>query len=107
MFDKLTQFFTKTRWRLVKTISVDFKYERSDGRVYYHLFESNKGGRKVEINCTLTLPSFIKIEEESRKFKLYQEKIYRWEKGRYDPDIPRYDQVPEEDTANALKGTIK
>lgn len=94
-------------WRLVKTISVDVKYERKDGLVYYHLFETKKGKRKVEISSTLNLPSFIKLEEEARRFKEYQERIYRWEKGRYDPDIPRYDQVPEEDTANALKGTIK
>jgi hypothetical protein len=102
--------FFKTKptedWRLVKTLSVDISCDRVDGKIYYHLFESNRKNRKIDLQCTLNLPSYIKLEEEARRMGVYQEKIYRWEYGRVDPEIPTYDQVPAEETVNVLKGKI-
>lgn len=101
------RWFKREDWRLVKTISRDVKHDRVSGKLYFHLFESDKGNRKVEIKTTLELPSYINLTDSAKRFDVYQEKIYRWEHGRYDPDIPRYNQIPEEETANALKGKIE
>jgi hypothetical protein len=98
--------FKKDDWRLVTTLSVDAKWERTSGKIYYHLYESRKGKRKVNIATTLSLPSYMDLIKEAKRFSVYQEKIYRWEMDRHDPDIPRYSQILEEDTANALKGCV-
>lgn len=108
MFKKILDYLKNDDWRLVKTLSVDTSYEKSKGKIYFHLFESRKGYRKLDITTSLAnLPHYIDIVDSAKKFEIYQEKIYRWEKGRHDPDIPRYTQVPEEDTMNTLKGSIK
>jgi hypothetical protein len=99
-------FLLKDDWRLVKTISLDGSYGVTKGKIYYHLYESRKGHRKIKVATTLSIPSYMDIDKEAKKLALYHEKVYRWEMGRHDPDIPRYSQVPEEDTANALKGSI-
>lgn len=98
--------FKKDDWRLVGTLSCDITFSTDAGKVYYHLYESRKGKRKINIASTLSLPPYMDINKEAKRFNLYQEKIYRWEQGRYDPEIPRYSQVPEEDTAIALKGSV-
>lgn len=102
MFD----WIKKQDWRLVKTLDVPVKFDGKDGQIYYHLFESNKGTRKVNIQCSFVLPSYMDLKKEAKTTTLYQTKIYRWEMGRVDPDIPRYNQVPQEETANVLKGKI-
>ncbi len=98
----------KENWRLVKSIahSIRLSDESSKtGSAYFHLFESEKGNRKVDI--TVTLDGFRGDPERSaKKLPIYQTKIYRWVNGRYDPDIPRYNEIPEEDTVNALKGSV-
>ena len=93
----------KEDWRLVKTISVGVSGRAKEGKLYYHLFESNLGHRRTEFVCTI--PG-IDAEESGKLFTDYQEKIYRWEMGRVDPEIPTYNQVPEEETANVLKGKV-
>ena len=100
--------FKKEDWRLVKTIEVAIHRNLSEeeGKLYYHLFESNLGNRKVEYQCTLSFNDSSILEENAKRIDIYQEKIYRWEHGRYDPEIPRYNEIPEEETANALKGKV-
>lgn len=98
-------FFKKQQWRLVKTIINPVKLNKIDGNVYYHLFESDKGNRRIDIQCSITLP-YMDLDEQARKLETYQVKIYRWEMGRLDPDIPSYNQIPEEETVNVLKGKI-
>jgi len=98
--------FWKDDWRLVKSLSIDIKFEKIPGQIYFHLFESNKGKRRMDVQCTLSLPSYIKLEKEAMNSQLYQSTIYRWLNGRYDPEIPRYSDIPEEETVNALKGKI-
>ena len=100
----------KEDWRLVKTISHPVTYghraSKDTGIVYFHLFESNTKRRKVEIKCTFAMHYGDDLEVMARKLSIYQETIYRWENGRVDPDIPRYDQIPEEETSNVLRGAI-
>jgi hypothetical protein len=96
----------KEHWQLVKTISISVSYYNKKGKVYYHLFESNIRNRKTEIKCSIDMPSYLDLEEEAKRFDTYQEIIYRWEKGRVDPDIPTYDQIPEEETVAILKGKV-
>ena len=75
--------------------------------VYHiHLFESDKGNRKAEYTCNGNKYNINIKDGWLKTTDLYQTKIYRWLSGRKDPDIPGYDQIGEEDTANYLKGTI-
>ena len=105
----------KENWRLVKTFSVSATFTfhnkiRKDEKVYYHLFESDRGRRKIDIESTMNIVvdpyDGNKLQRMAEKLPFYQEKIYRWKQGRRDPDIPTYDQVPEEDTVNILKGKV-
>lgn len=102
-------FKPKEQWRLVKTLteSVEQPQMNRTGKAFFHLFESNRGNRRVEFDCSLYVSTKDTMIESLRRLELYQSKIYRWEMGRYDPDIPRYDSIPEEDTANALRGKIE
>ena len=87
---------------LVKTIKVT-----GNGYVYYiHLFESSTNRRRAEYTCDGFPYDIDKPGGWPRRTTEYQEKVYRWLCGRYDPDIPRYDQISEEDTAAALRGTV-
>ena len=42
----------------------------------------------------------------AKQITTYQIKIVRWSEGRYDPDIPKYSEISEEDVANKLKGNV-
>ena len=101
-------FGPKEEWRLVKTFeeSIERRLTKEDGTGYFHLFESSKGNRRVEFQCSLSHTSPISLAENMKRLDVYQKKIYRWEMGRHDPEIPSYSSVPEEETANALRGKI-
>ena len=96
--------FNREKWALVTTL----KSVRGNMYTYHiHLFESEKGKRKIECLCD-GQPYDLKDPTNTWLVKtdLYQEKVYRWLKGRRDPDVPRYNELGEEDTANFLKGSI-
>jgi hypothetical protein len=76
-----------------------------DGVVYYHLFESRKGKHKCEI-VSSNADWNAKLQNSAKGFTTYQNTIYRWLNGRYDPVIPRYSEIPEDETAAALRGAI-
>jgi len=101
-------FGPKEHWRLVKTFTQKVCRSSPDenGIAYYHLFESNKKNRRVEFNSTLYYSMSEQRERSMKNLSIYQEKIYRWECGRVDPEIPTYNEIPEEDTANVLRGKI-
>jgi hypothetical protein len=99
------QIFKREKWRLVKTIKESRVYENKSGMIYFHLHESNKNNRKIEYASTFALDN-SELEYGVKRSTTYQEILYRWLNGRHDPDIPRYDSVPEEDTFNALKGKV-
>lgn len=98
--------FWKSDWRLVKTIAVNVNFNRQDCKIYLHLLESNKGKRQLKSAITIRLDSYQNLDEIVELLDVYQTKVYRWLNGRYDPDIPRYNDIPAEETANALKGQI-
>ncbi len=95
--------FTFDKWAYVKT----FDTNNSQYTYYIHLYESRKGKRRAEYKCNGDKYDINRPNGWLKETALYQGKIYRWLKGRADPDIPRYSQVAEEDTANLLRGTIK
>ncbi len=99
----------KEDWRLVKTIAEPVHRELDSsvrGIMYYHLFESNFGNRKCEYANTIDGYTTVELHIYANNFTVYQTKVYRWLKGRFDPEIPTYDCVIEEDLINALKGKI-
>jgi hypothetical protein len=105
--EEIRQSLIPEKFILVTTLHEDFNFkgEKEIFRFYYKCYESNKGNRKIEFACTKSgLACSFEFIANQRNF--YQEKILRWKEGRYDPDIPRHDQISEEDVANALKGTL-
>ena len=87
--------FKKEKWAVVKTLEIrDFAF----GGIYafYYLYESDKGNRKCE----------IKSSYSAKSHEVYLRVVYPWLEGRYDPEIPRYGDMPEEDLANALRGKL-
>lgn len=109
----MVSFFKKEKWVHVKTITgagitwaVGHPHEKKDGKVHIHLFESDKGNRKIESACSFLEVSQEKIDDYVKSTDTYQTKLVRWLAGRYDPEIPRYSEISEEDTANALRGKI-
>lgn len=101
--------FKKEKWKLVKTITEDVTLtcddDKTHGKAYFMLFESDRGNRRSEIKTNLRCDQ-AELEAYKLRADMYLEKIYRWEQGRPDPEIPTYNTVDEEDTVNALKGTI-
>lgn len=87
---------------MVHTVVQPIRNGNETGTLYYHLFESNKKNRRMEVKCTLW--SVINLEDNAMRTTVYQETIYRWLKGRNDPEIPRYEDIPGEDVVNALRG---
>lgn len=108
LWNRFLALFSREKWAYVKMFTIDdLTYERKKGKIFIHLFESDKGNRRIK-----SLSSFSSLEQKTlddfvASQDIYQEKIMRWENGRYDPEIPRFSDIGEEDTVNALKGTIK
>jgi len=107
-------FFKKEKWALVKTISgggiiwaEGFPHAKTDGKIYIHLYESSKGNRKIESVCSFSEVPRNKIDEYVKSTETYNRQILRWLSGRYDPEIPRYTDISEEDTVNALRGKVE
>lgn len=108
--------FKKEQWGLVKTFQVDVRLTTTSNRVhkepdesgviYMHLYESNKGKRKIENNTTLKADNNKMVDDYVKRTDVYNTQIYRWLNGRRDPAIPTYNQIPEEETAEALRGAI-
>lgn len=102
----------KEQWRQVTTLTIGATVSgyslkaATDAKVYVHLFESNEGNRKMSYGVTTTGLDPKKLEDFVKSTDLYHERIYRWLNGRVDPEIPRYEQIPEEETVNMLKGKL-
>jgi hypothetical protein len=111
---KLPMFLRREKWVIVRTMTgtgVTFAaghpHEKKDGKIYIHLYESNKGNRKIKSVCSFTEAPQDKIDEYVKSTETYNKQILRWLSGRYDPEIPRYSDISEEDTANALRGKVE
>lgn len=100
-------FFKKQKWVLVKIVTeeVEILKTKERGTIYFNLFESDKGNRRLDITSTLPF-STDRLYQNAEKLEIYNTTVYRWLKGRHDPEILRYNQIGEEDLANALKGKI-
>lgn len=99
-------FFKKEKWALVKSFKIDRSVYRGAYVYHIHLFESDSGKRKADFYVDGEKYNIDKKDSWLKTQDIYQLKVYRWLQGRMDPEIPRYDQIPEEDTANFLKGTV-
>lgn len=101
-------FRPKEQWRLVKTFTeaIERRLTKEEGIAYFHLFESDRGARRVEFSCSLSHSNNTILAENMKRLDMYQQKIYRWEMGRLDPEIPRYSDIPQEETAVALRGKV-
>ena len=97
-------FFKKEKWALVKTFKI--QHPRWSYVYHIHLFESSTGKRKAEYKCDGDTYDIDKKDGWLKTQDVYQLEVYRWLTGRMDPNIPRYNQVSEEDTANFLKGSV-
>ena len=109
--------FKKEQWGLVTTLKTDITLTTSthnsaviikteDGLLYIHLYESDRGNRRYDLQISVDARDKNMIDNYFKKSSLYQTKIYRWLQGRRDPTIPSYSQIPEEETADALRGSI-
>lgn len=104
----LTDLFTnkpKEDWRLVKTITMKCRVgeEHPNEKVYYHLFESDRGNRRVEIKGTANAVASSNWEIFKESNDTYQETIYPWVNGRMNTDIPTYGDVPKQEMLDYLK----
>ena len=114
MFESIIRFFTPADWQLVKSVESPMRWGSEDkgwkdGSMIYHLYESDKGGRKYEMATTFHEHGDHfndTVEKYAKTTYVYQKRIFRWLKGRHDPSIPKYDELGEEDLANELKGDI-
>lgn len=100
--------FAKPKWTEVKLFKVsgtEIGTKRSVV-IYIHLFESSVGSRRYEAIADSSDFTASSVIEFVKTTELYNTQIHRWLHGRYDPEIPRYDQISEEDVIAALKGTI-
>ena len=107
MFKSIAKYFRKEKWALVKIIDVSITLNGGPKveTFYFYLFESDKHTRRVDFACSAS-QSKSDLSYWANGLPTYHTKILRWQHGRADPDIPRYDQIPEEDTVNMLKGWI-
>ena len=97
-------FAKKEQWALVKTIKVSHTH----ATYVYHiqLFESPSGARRAEFFCDGDEYDINRKGAWLKTQDVYQMQIYRWLQGRYDPDIPKFADIAEEDLVHALKGKI-
>jgi hypothetical protein len=91
-------------WRLVKTVTEsNATYDNKTLVVYLHLFESDRGNRRVEAASTITVPD---LDNQIKKLAIYQSIVFPWLHGRVNPEIPRYSEIPEEETVAMLRGKV-
>lgn len=91
----------------VKDYAVSRRNGEDKGTIYVHFYESNKGNRKVKYESSWNDDNGTMTSDKLVHLDFYQKVIVRWLAGRYDPEIPKYNEVAEEDTANALRGKVE
>lgn len=104
----------KEEWRLVKEVkpmgvvreSILMPHNDEKGKVFIYLYESSYGNRTVQARCTLSSLKDEDLNDFVKGTEVYLRRIYRWLMGRGDPEIPRYDEIEQEETLHYLKGTI-
>lgn len=145
MKNPFARFFRKEEpedWRLVQTFHVGWKQTSKitgnvtdSGKVFVHMFESEKGNRHVRLVSPEVWPELAeeKITAENHprvlsrirnhsvtksyatfsdrnimEFALtcdaWNETVYPWLCGRFDPDIPSYESIPRKEFRDQLAG---
>lgn len=103
----LLNFFASRKPVLVKVLTANVLGDmHKEGTLYYYLYENRYGKRSYEYKCTLDVRSQA-LYEYSMRNKQYTETIYPWLKGRNNPEIPKFSDIPENDTMNYLSGKAK
>lgn len=101
----------KEHWLLVRTYTVeatktttnhrgDVVGKPLDGKVFFYMFESDKGNRKVEFGST-----FSDFDPSGEKYKVLSEwadYIYPWLSGRHLKNTPSYSEAQSFDVATKL-----
>lgn len=113
MIKYFKKLFKIEKFRLVRTIEIHYNMVDNliDNNIeeshimFCHLYESDIGSRKVK-NISTSLKHNSKPDIMAESFTEYQRTIIRWLAGRHDPDIPSYNDIPEEDTISELRGKI-
>ena len=115
-----SKFFEKSDWRLVKEIQAGYihyqfrprdpekRVNESKNEMTYYLYEDQSCNRKFDVVDGMLGDIDIDSQEakDSWTFKSdeYRYTIRPWLDGRYDPNIPTYDQVEVNDFHRRLKG---
>lgn len=118
MFDWFQKRKLKREWRLVATLSGQYKWTGPKGRdagsdtVYYYLYENGVGQRKCDWKGTGQLAEDMEYEYKRRwrdeacsSHKVYLGKIVPWLNGAYDPDIPSFATIKAKEFKDALRGS--
>lgn len=103
--DMLCSWFRK--WHYVKEFKVPFRFDYTDGYIYIHLYESDRGKRKFEISTTHQTLAISAARKKILETELYHERIVRWLAGRHDAEIPKFSECDADDTFNVLRGSTK
>lgn len=100
----------KKKWRLCKTIEHEYPMHlikvggTGISPLFYHLFEAEDGERIIlaKINCLKYSQS--KLDNYAANTSFYNLVLFPWVCGRNSPDIPRYEDIPGEETMLYLTG---
>lgn len=79
--------------------------KNSSGNLYFKFYEDRYGQRKIKY--TTDIPNINSLEFIVMQMEIYHTKVSRWAEGRFDPDIPKYADIPAEEMLHALKGSIE
>lgn len=101
----------KERFVLVKILEQPVDYEGKQEKVYFYLYESNKKHRCVEIHYSFANEKSTDswkdwMDEQAKTTHTYCTQVRRWLAGRYDPDIPSYEDIDLEEMKHKLAGSI-
>ena len=107
-------------WRLCKQLDAKYQITYTDGYglaepkktkrgcvITYFLYEDQDGNRKFDIvdseKGDINIKT-LKKTDYAYRCTLYRNTIRPWLSGRFDPEIPSYEQVPVDDFKAVLKG---
>jgi hypothetical protein len=131
-FDRLFKRSPPEDWRLVHTAEIGWvrNATQEKGKVYLHMFESDKGNRYITMlspdvvstvaKTRITAKNYVDVLEHLSQIKTirnrdsvsicqfvlthedWNEKVYPWLCGRMNPKIPTYGEVPKKEFIQQL-----
>lgn len=91
-----TEYDKQSQWRLVHTETMSVtqtvtdRFTLSRGNLYFQLYESQSGVRKVEYGCTLANVDEEELGDVAKTIEYYHEVVVPWLGGRCVRDIPTW-----------------